>query len=413
MDKKSEERIQTVLPMLNEAQRRRYLAAEAQAIGWGGIGEVSKATGVARNTISAGLRELRESAIGGGGTESTLPLGRMNQRQRRAGGGRKSIEEKQPGITEALLELVSGHSFGNPENPLQWTTKSLRNLSEELKEQGYCISHMKVGQILKANGFSLQVNQKMLQVGTPSPDRDEQFEHINQTARSYMDEGQPVISVDCKKKENIGNFKNGGAEYCLEKHPVKTLDHDFPLPENGKAVPYGIYDMLHNEGYVNVGISADTAEFAVQSLRKWWQEMGSAAYPFAHKLYITADGGGSNGSRNRLWKTELQKFANETHLDIEVSHFPPGTSKWNKIEHRMFSQISKNWRGRPLVSLAVIISLIANTTTKAGLEIKCGLDPNNYQTGIKVTDEEMQSVSLIQNPFHGEWNYVIKSHRNT
>jgi hypothetical protein len=413
MDKKSEERIRTVLPMLNELQKRRYLAAEAQAIGWGGIGDVSRVTGVARNTISAGLKELKCSDMGDVGSEDMLPLEKVHQRQRRPGGGRKSIEEKQPGITESLLKLVSDHSFGNPENPLQWTTKSLRNLSEELQAQGYQISHMKVGQLLKENGFSLQVNQKMLQIGTPSPDRDEQFEHINETAKKYMHEGQPVVSVDCKKKENIGNFKNGGAEYCLEKHPVKTLDHDFPLPENGKAVPYGVYDMLHNEGYVNVGISADTAEFAVQSLRKWWQEMGIGQYPCAHKLYITADGGGSNGSRNRLWKTELQKFADETHLAIEVSHFPPGTSKWNKIEHRMFSQISKNWRGRPLVSLAVIISLIANTTTQTGLEIKCGLDSNNYRRGINVTDEELQAVNLIQNCFHGEWNYIINPHENT
>ena len=394
MDKSTEERIKTVLPMLNEFQKRRYLAAEAQSIGWGGIGEVSRATGVARNTISAGLRELNCPDIENGGAE-TLSCEKSTQRQRRAGGGRKSIEEKQPGITASLLKLVSGHS------------------ADELQEQGYHISHMKVAQLLKANGFSLQVNQKMLQVGRPSPDRDEQFEHINETAKNYMQEGQPVVSVDCKKKENIGNFKNGGAEYCPNGRPVKTLDHDFPLPENGKAVPYGVYDMFHNEGYVNVGISADTAEFAVQSLRKWWQEMGCDQYPCAHKLYITADGGGSNGSRNRLWKTELQKFADETHLEIEVSHFPPGTSKWNKIEHRMFSQISKNWRGRPLVSLAVIISLIANTTTQSGLEIKCGIDSNDYQTGIKVTHEEMQSVNLIQNCFHGEWNYIIKPHKIT
>ena len=302
------------------------------------------------------------------------------------------------------------HSYGNPENPLRWTTKSLRKLAEALKSLGYSISHMTVGRLLGVLGFSLQVNQKMKQVGKESPDRDRQFTHINDTAKKYMQEGEPVISVDCKKKENVGNFKNGGAEYAPEKTLVETLDHDFPIPELGKAIPYGVYDMTNNEGYVNVGVSAETAEFAVQSIRMWWTTMGSIRFPNAKRLYITADGGGSNGSRCRLWKAELQRFADETGLYVEVSHFPPGTSKWNKIEHRMFSQITKNWRGRPLETLEIIISLIASTTTCTGLKIQCALDKTEYQTGIKVSDETLAELNMILNDFHGEWNYTICPH---
>ena len=403
LDKATQQRISTMLPRLDEHLARLYLAAEAESLGRGGISAISEFTGVNRNTISAGLQEIHSQ-----GSEQETKS--SNTRIRAEGGGRKSIEELHPEILEDLNSLVDEHSYGNPENPLRWTTKSLRKLAEALKSLGYSISHMTVGRLLGVLGFSLQVNQKMKQVGKESPDRDRQFTHINDTAKKYMQEGEPVISVDCKKKENVGNFKNGGAEYAPEKTPVETLDHDFPIPELGKAIPYGVYDMTNNEGYVNVGVSAETAEFAVQSIRMWWTTMGSIRFPNAKRLYITADGGGSNGSRCRLWKAELQKFADETGLYVEVSHFPPGTSKWNKIEHRMFSQITKNWRGRPLETLEIIISLIASTTTCTGLKIQCALDKTEYQTGIKVSDETLAELNMILNDFHGEWNYTICPH---
>lgn len=394
------DKINKMLPHLDERLKRLYLAAEAEAIGRGGITEISSLTGVHRNTISAGIKDLNSGVI----------LTTQNEehfRTRKEGGGRKSIPEKQPGIMEALKRLVDGNSFGNPENPLQWTTKSLRNLADELREEGFHVSHATVGTLLGQMGFSLQINQKMKQVGKESPDRDAQFKHINETVIDYTASGCPVISIDCKKKENIGNFKNNGAEYAPKKQPIKVLDHDFPLPENGKAVPYGVYDIIGNEGYVNVGVSKDTAQFAVQSIRTWWNEMGKERFPEAQRLYITADGGGSNGSRCRLWKTELQSFVDEIGIPIEVSHFPPGTSKWNKIEHRMFSQISKNWRGKPLETLAVIVNLISSTTTDTGLRIKCGIDITEYQSGIQVSDEEMAQINIEKNNFHGEWNYTI------
>lgn len=410
IDDNIKERISSVLPLLNESQKRKYLAAESKSLGWGGASAVSDFTGVTRKTIRLGMRELENgeptSAPLSGDEAAPDPVSRI----RRPGAGRKNIEEDQPGIMDALMRLVNNHSFGNPETPLQWTTKSLRNLADELNAEGFHISYVKVGQLLESNGFSLQVNQKMMQAGKQSPDRDAQFNHINETAAAYMDNGQPVISVDCKKKENIGNFKNNGAEYAPMKQPVKVLDHDFPLPEKGKAVPYGIYDINRNEGYVNVGISSDTAQFAVHSIGEWWNSMGKECYPEATSLYICADGGGSNGSRNKLWKKELQDFADKTGITVEISHFPPGTSKWNKIEHRMFSQISKNWRGRPLETIEIVINLIASTTTETGLHIQCGLDRNTYRTGIKVSDEELENVNLIPNEFHGEWNYKITPH---
>ena len=392
-----------MLPRLDEHLARLYLAAEAESLGRGGISAISEFTGVNRNTISAGLQEIHSQ---GSEQETKSSAARI----RAEGGGRKSIEELHPEILEDLNSLVDEHSYGNPENPLRWTTKSLRKLAEALKSLGYSISHMTVGRLLGVLGFSLQVNQKMKQVGKESPDRDKQFTHINDTAKKYIEEGEPVISVDCKKKENVGNFKNGGAEYAPARTPVETWDHDFPIPELGKAIPYGVYDMTNNEGYVNVGVSAETAEFAVQSIRMWWTTMGAMRFPNAKRLYITADGGGSNGSRCRLWKAELQKFADETGLYVEVSHFPPGTSKWNKIEHRMFSQITKNWRGRPLETLEVIISLIASTTTCTGLKIQCALDKTEYQTGIKVSDETFAELNMRFNDFHGEWNYTICPH---
>ncbi len=393
-------RIKEVIPYLNEHQRRIYLAAEAEALGRGGITAISDLAGVHRNTISAGLKELRSG-------EKIPEDGKVMGRVRRKGGGRKSIEQSQQGIADALEGLVDNSSYGNPENPLRWTTKSLRNLADELTKEGFPVSHNTVGKILKELGFSLQSNRKMEQVGVESPDRDAQFQHINSTAAEYIGSGDPVISIDCKKKENIGNFQNNGVEYAPKKSPLRVLDHDFPIAGQGKAVPYGIYDVANNEGYVNVGISKETAAFAVQSIRTWWKEMGRVRFPNASRLFITADGGGSNGSRCRLWKMELQGLANELGLPIEVSHFPPGTSKWNKIEHRMFSQISKNWRGRPLETLEIIVNLIASTTTDSGLRIKCGIDKHTYTSGTKISDEGLQTLNLVKGSFHGDWNYIL------
>ena len=392
-----------MMPILSESQRRKLLALEAQALGYGGIKAISQLTGASRSTIAIGIEEISETVSDPKARPSSAGLGGI----RAKGAGRKSIEETSPGVREALEALVSESTIGNPENPLFWTTKSLRNLQSELGKQGFQISHVKVGEILKSLGYSLQLNQKALQVGEAHVDRDAQFGHINAKAKSFMEDGQPVISVDTKKKENIGNFKNNGGEYEPKGTPTQVLDHDFPILGLGKASPYGIYDVKENEGYVNALISSDTAMFAAQSIRTWWDEMGCLKYHGATKLYITADGGGSNGSRNKLWKKSLQLLSNEIGLEIHVSHFPPGTSKWNKTEHRMFSHISKNWRGRPLVSLAVIISLIGSTTTKKGLRVRCGLDTNEYEKGIKVSDEELEELNISRHEFHGEWNYWV------
>lgn len=400
LDQAEATKINKILPFLNEAQKRLYLASEAETLGRGGISAISEAAGVSRMTITTGMKELNEGRYEG------VP-GEKGQRIRKEGAGRKSIEETQPGIRAALDSLMDGSTLGTPQGLLLWTTKSLRNLEEELKKKEFSIGYRKIGYLLKDMGYSLHLNQKMDQVGARHPDRNEQFKHINNTALDYTSKGLPVISIDCKKKENIGNFKNGGAEYAPKGKPVRVLDHDFPLPEYGKAAPYGVYDVGANEGMVSVGVSHDTAQFAVNSIRTWWQEMGIVRYPEAKRLLITCDGGGSNGSRNRLWKVELQKFSDETGLEVEVCHFPPGTSKWNKIEHRMFSQITKNWRGRPLVSLEVIVNLIAATTTDAGLVVKCKADMNQYETGIKVTDEELSEVNLKGHDFHPEWNYIV------
>ena len=382
---------------LNESQLRKYLASEAIALGRGGIKAVSDISGVHRNTIAAGIKEIK----------SQNSEQQDTTRIRAEGGGRKRIIVSQPGILDALDQLVAPDSYGNPENPLRWTTKSARHLASELQKQGYRVERDTVCDLLRILGFSLQQNQKMRQTGKESPERDDQFEHINTTSKEYLEAGEPVISIDCKKKENIGNFKNNGREYAPVGEPVETLDHDFQIVENGKASPYGVYDVLNNEGYVNVGISSDTAMFAVNSIRNWWHYMGQERFPSASKLYITADGGGSNGSRCRLWKVQLQELANELNIPIEVSHFPPGTSKWNKIEHRMFSYISKNWRARPLETLEVIVNLIASTTTTTGLRIKCGVDNNIYKTGIKVSDEILGGVNIIRNAFCEKWNYTI------
>ena len=398
MEKKQEEKIKMMLPLLNEKQRRIYLASEAIAMGRGGITEVSRVSGISRSVINAGIKDIREDNADVLSIDAPI---------RRKGAGRKPITETQPGIKTALEKLVSDSTFGDPMSPLLWTTKSLRNLADELVSEGFQIGYRKVGYLLEEMGYSLQKNQKMNQVGEEHPDRNAQFNHINEKVKTFGAAEYPVISIDCKKKELVGNFQNVGQEYAPKKHPVKVSDHDFPLPELGKAAPYGIYDISANEGYVSVGISADTAQFAVASIRNWWYSMGIERYPNAPKLLITADGGGSNGSRNRLWKKELQNLANETGLEISVCHFPPGTSKWNKIEHRMFSQISKNWRGRPLESLMVIVNLIAATTTKNGLTIQCQLDLNQYPRGIKISDDELASINIVGDVFHPNWNYTI------
>ena len=399
------EKINLILPHLDERMRRIYLASEAEALGRGGAKEISSIFGIHQNTLTAGRKDLHSGEV------LTSDDGKYFT-TRHKGAGRKNVTENYPQVIDTLNRLIDGDSFGNPENPLRWTTKSLRNLSDELKAEGMSVGHVTVGKLLEQMGFSLQINQKMKQIGKEAPERDAQFKHINDTVKTYIADGNPVISVDCKKKENIGNFKNNGSEYAHKKDPIKVLDHDFPLPENGKAVPYGVYDIINNEGYVNVGISKDTAEFAVQSIRNWWNLMGKDNFPEADALLITADGGGSNSTRCRLWKTELQALSNEIGIPIEVSHFPPGTSKWNKIEHRLFSQISKNWRGRPLETIAIIINLISATTTKTGLKVNCTFDPKQYQTGIKVDDEELEGINIRRNDFHGEWNYIISPSDN-
>jgi len=307
-----------------------------------------------------------------------------------------------------IERLVSDYTFGNPENPLRWTTKSLRNIAEELNKQGFKVSHHTIQRLLRELGYSQQVNKKFLQNGSPHPDAVEQIEYIDARSSEFMSRRQPVISIDTKKKEDIGNFKNNGAEYTKVGNPILVLDHDFPIKELGKVCPYGVYDLAENRGFVNLGRSHDTAEFAIESINRWWQNEGHTRYPNATRMLITCDGGGSNGSRSRLWKVTLQSFVNKAGIDIAVSHYPPGASKWNKIEHRLFCFISKNWRGRPLSSVEEAINLIASTRTKKGLVVKCVLDENTYEAGKKVSDELLNRVNLHPEDFHGEWNYTIK-----
>ena len=366
MDTSSAERILNTLPLLNERQRRLYLANEAKAIGRGGITQVSAVSGVSRVTITRGMSEINSEGY----------QAKAQHRSRKKGGGRKPIETKNPEILNELEQLLESHTKGNPMNPLKYSSKSMRNLENALEEKGYTVSDTAIAEILKKLDYSLQSNKKDLAIKPSHPDRDAQFDHINKTALECMGSGQPVISIDAKKKENIGNFKNNGAEYSKKGEPVRVLDHDFPIEELGKATPYGIYDIMKNAGFVNVGISGDTAEFAVESIKKWWHEVGCKVYPDANELYITADSGGSNGVRVRLWKIKLQELANELGITLKISHFPAGTSKWNKIEHKLFSFISKNWRGKPLESLAIIVNLIGATTTTTGLTVKCVIDHN-------------------------------------
>ena len=391
------ERILNTIPLLDERQRRLYLANEAKAIGYGGITQVSRVTGVSRVTITQGVAEINSEEY----------QAKAQTRCRKRGGGRKPIETKAPEILCELEKLLEPHTKGDPMSPLKWSSKSMRTLEGVLVERGYKVSDTVIAEMLKKLGYSLQSNKKDLAVKPSHPDRNEQFEYINKTALEQMKTGVPVISIDAKKKENIGNFKNNGAEYSKKRKPVKVLDHDFPIKELGKATPYGIYDIMKNAGFINVGLSSDTAEFAVESIRKWWHEVGREVYPEAKSIYITADSGGSNGVRVKLWKVKLQELANELGLTLKISHFPAGTSKWNKIEHRLFSFISKNWRGKPLISLAVIVSLISATTTATGLTVKCVIDYNEYKKGIEVSDEELEKVNLVKDDFHGDWNYSI------
>jgi transposase len=379
----------------DERQRRLWAASEAAEIGYGGIVTVSEATGLARSTIGIGLRDLSRP-----GRRPTV------RRVRRKGGGRKKLTDQQPGLKAALDKLIEPTTRGDPESPLRWTTKSTRRLADELRRQGFEVSHVKVGELLKESGYSLQSNRKSIE-GKQHPDRNAQFEFIADEATEAHAAGQPMISVDTKKKELIGQYKNNGREWHPKGQPELTKTHDFPDKELGKAIPYGIYDLKLNSGWVNVGMSADTAEFAVASIERWWVNMGRTAYPDATQIFITADAGGSNSYRTRLWKVSLQDFANRTGLNVKVSHFPPGTSKWNKIEHRMFCHISQNWRGRPLTTHAAVVSLIAATTTKSGLTINAALDQREYEKGVKVSDEELERVRLVPAAFHGEWNYTI------
>jgi len=396
-DIRLKEKYDFILPYLNEKQRRMLLVADAKYLGFGGITIVSNSSGVTRATIHSGINEVKQSKAG-----EIIDHNRI----RKAGAGRKSIIEKDPVIIEDLDSLISPITRGDPMSPLRWCCKSLRKISESLQEKGHKISHRVVGEILKESGYSLQSNRKTDE-GGDHPDRDRQFHHINETAKEYIERNQPVISVDCKKKENIGNFKNSGKEWEPEGEPKRVKVYDFVDKELGKAAPYGVYDLKNNEGWVNVGISCDTAQFAVESIRTWWYNMGHEKYIGAKRLLITADGGGSNGSKNRLWKIELQKFAIETGIDIAVCHFPPGTSKWNKIEHRLFSHISMNWRGKPLTSLEVIVNLIGGTKTRAGLRVKAKADKETYQKGLKISQKDFEKINIERNDFHGEWNYII------
>jgi Rhodopirellula transposase DDE domain len=377
---------------------RLYLGSEAQILGRGGKQRVAKLAGVSRVRIDKGIAEL----IAGKVEKEEIPL----QKIRRAGGGRKQHKESQSGLMESLESIVTPHTRGEPMKVLLWSSKSLRNIEKSLKEKGYLVSYVTVGELLKSLGYSLQGNKKTDEGGNVA-DRNEQFEFINRIALSFMADDAPVISVDCKKKELIGNFKNAGTEWFVQGNAPEVKVHDFIDKELGKVVPYGVYDIAKNEGWVSVGISKDTAEFAVNSIRNWWQQMGKEQYHVANKLLVTADGGSSNSSRSRLWKKELQTLATETGLEIHVCHFPPGTSKWNKIEHRMFSYITKNWRAKPLESLEVIVNLIANTTTKKGLTIKAKADINQYEKGLKVDDEALKKINLTNKEFRGDWNYKI------
>ena len=389
------DRFTALSPHLNERERRLFAATEAAAAGYGGIAAVAAATGMAVSTIGRGLKDLAEAG------------GLLAGRVRRAGGGRKPLVVSHPDLLRDLMALVEPGARGDPMSPLRWTCKSLRRLAAELVARGHRVSRTVVGGLLKAQKFSLQANSKTSE-GGDRPDRDAQFSHINLSVTAALAAQEPVISVDTKKKELVGDFKNAGREWRPQGEPEAVRVHDFLIKELGRAVPYGIYDLAANAGWVSVGMNHDTSAFAVQTIRRWWQDIGCKRYPDTKRLTITCDGGGSNGSRVRLWKLELQKLANELLIEITVHHLPPGTSKWDKIEHRLFSFITMNWRAKPLVSYQVIIDLIGATTTQTGLKVVCELDDNLYPKGIVVSDEELAAVNIVRADFHGEWNYTIK-----
>jgi len=384
-----------ILPFLNEKQRRLLVASEATSIGRGGIQILSEITGMDRKTIRRGVEDLKKKS-------------KDVDRVRAQGGGRKKIVDKIPDIKQRIEDLIEPDVIGDPESPLRWTTKSVRNISDFLLKEGCEVSHQTVASILYELEFSLQGNRKT-QEGKNHPDRDAQFKYINKIVKQFLKMKLPVISVDTKKKELVGNYKNPGKEWEKKGNPRKVNGHDFPDPAVPKAVPYGVYDIKNNAGWVNVGMSADTAEFAVDSIRYWWNNVGKLKYPSARRLLICADAGGSNSYRSRLWKKELQRFCDDTNLQVSVCHFPPGTSKWNKIEHRLFSFISINWKGKPLLTYQTIINLISSTKTKTGLTVKARLNKKKYKKGIKVSNAEMKELNLHKNKFHGEWNYTIKS----
>ena len=384
-----------VRPVLTERSRRIWAASEATALGHGGIGFVEAATGISRSTISRGIHELDAG-------EPVSP-----ERTRRVGGGRKRAAQKDPSLSTDLDRLVEPTASGAPDSPLRWTSKSLRHLAAALQAMGHEVSYHVVKDLLHASGYSLQANRKTRD-GPQHPDRDAQFQYLNEQVRRFQRQHRPAISVDTKKKELVGDFKNAGREWRAQGRPEAVRVHDFLVPAQGKAVPYGVYDLARNEGWVSVGIDHDTASFAVHTIHRWWTRMGRRAYPDTPALLITADAGGSNGPRVRLWKWELQQFANRTGLTITVCHFPPGTSKWNKIEHRLFSHIAMNWRGKPLVDLVTIVNLIGDTTTEAGLRIRSEIDRHGYPLGIVITDDQMAQVHLEPHRFHGDWNYTIR-----
>ncbi len=382
-----------VMPHMNEAQKRIYIASEALYMERGGKTLLEKELGVSHNTINSGIKELKS------GKKLSL-----SSELRKKGGGRKPKIDNV--VWEVIKDFIEPHSRGEPESPLQWVSKSLRNIEQALRESGINASHRIIGNALKHHGFSLQANRKTFE-GKGHKDRDAQFEFVNRKVKEHQSSNQPVISVDAKKRELIGNYKNTGKEWASKSNPTEVNAYDFLTEAEGVAIPYGIYDQSNNKGWVNVGITKDTAEFAVQSISNWWYKMGIYYNNMATSLLITADGGGSNSSKGKLWKYELQNFANETGLEVTVLHFPPGTSKWNKIEHRLFSYISKNWRGKPLISYEVIINLISSTKTKTGLDVECEIDKNDYKTGIKISEKKMQEINIERYSFHGEWNYTI------
>src|ERR1700733_9931748 len=390
---------QSLSPLMDEKMRRRGAASEALALGWGGISAVAEATGLSHNTIRMGIAEDHTSQADPNDPANDPAV-------RRPGGGRKRLAQRDRTLLIDLETLVNPVTRGDPQSPLRWTCKSTRNLAEALIQRGHQVSHQTVARLLQATGYNLQVNRKTRE-GDSHPDRDAQFEYIAKQVRSFQRRGQPVVSVDTKKKELVGDFKNAGQEWQPEGSPEEVRCKDFKDKALGKVAPYGVYDQTNDEGWVSVGIDHDTAEFATETLRRWWSHMGIRVYPRAKGLLVTADGGGSNSSRSRLWKVALQGLTDEIGLGITVCHFPPGTSKWNKIEHRMFCHITENWRGRPLISRAVVVNLIGNTKTKTGLRINAELDTNTYKTGLKVTDEEFASIKITRSEFHGDWNYTI------